>query len=407
MEVLMLKQLLIISAFVSLFLLLPQAAFAENSNTQTTAHNQGRTLNLSSSIFLMGNELNKKLYSDKQNVVISPLSINLALDMVLVGSVGKTRGAIATATKIPMSKDPKTIKESAHSLMESLTNEKDVTLNIANSLWIKKNFSVKDSFLKDCKKYFSAEAKNDINVKEINDWVSLKTNGKIKEMINQQTANASTLIILNAVYFYGTWSKTFDPDLTEKQKFTIGSSKSEMVPTMRQKSRFDYFENNDFQSVRLPYKGNQMAMYVILPSKKSSLKKLTSSFSEKQWNDILENSTQEEVEVSLPKFKIEYEETLNKSLTDMGMGIAFSPAANFGLISSDRIFISQVKHKTFIDVNEKGTEAAAATSIAFTRSAIIQKEPKTFKVDRPFYFIITHESNNTPIFMGTIVNPLK
>ena len=408
----MLRILFTVLALASIFTLTSQYVFAENShNPRESAHSRhsrhNQTLNISTSMFLMGTDLNKRLYSDKNNIVLSPLSIHLALDMVLTGSVGKTRGAVATALKIPISEDPKNIKESARSLMNSLMEDKDVTLNIANSIWIKKNFKVKNSFLKDCQKYFSAEARNEINAKEINDWVSSKTNAKIKEIITQQVADSADLVLLNAVYFYGTWHKTFDANLTEKQKFMLDGNKSIMAPTMRQKSNFEYFETKDFQAVRLPYKGNKLAMYVFLPSKDSSLKKFMSTFSDKAWNDVLQNSTPEEVEISLPKFKLEYEETLNKTLASMGMDIAFSPAANFGLISQDRIYISLVKHKTYIDVNEKGTEAAAATSIVMTKSIKIQNEPKIFKVDRPFYFIIAHEDANTPLFMGTIVNPEK
>jgi len=404
----MLKKLLIISLLG--FFLMPQFSFAQESKqaVKPKKHHKQAKKDINKSMLLFGTKINKKLYSDSKNVVISPLSIHLALDMVLTGSLSETRSAIAKTLKVPVTSDLTYVKEDAKKLMESLNSTPEVKINVANSVWIKEKFKTKENFLRDCKTYFFAEAINRISAPEINTWVSEKTNGKIKSIIDESAARNSEMILVNAVYFNGTWVYKFDPNLTSDEKFHIDSKKSETVSMMRQTKRFDYYEDKECQAIRLPYKGHKFSMYVFLPSQESNLKNFISSFSLKKFDEIIDNATNENVELSLPKFKIEYEELLNNTLSDMGMKVAFTPSANFSLISDSSLFISQVRHKTFIDVNETGTEAAAATAVIMTKSAMLRPEPpKVFNADRPFFFIITEDENNTPLFMGTIINPNK
>ncbi len=360
---------------------------------------------ISGSIFSFGKDLQNSLPQESQNTVISPLSIHLALDMVNMGAAGKNRTAISNTLRIPASANPQSVKEEAKGLISSLSSNSDVTLNIANSIWISKSLKVKDPFIKDCKHYFDAEVKNGITAKDVNDWVAKKTNYKITGIINELMAKNSDMIIVNAVYFKGSWIKEFDQKKTTTEDFQTKPD-SIKVPTMHLKDNFSYYENKNFQAVKLPYKGGKMSMYVFLPAKKSSLKKFISSFSAKQWNDVCKNSRFQQVEISLPKFKTEYGVTLKSTLSAMGMKRVFNPGADFSLISSG-VFISQVIHKTFIDVNETGTEAAAATAVTMPRSAMPVRDVKKFKVDRPFFFIIADEQTHTPIFIGSIVNPAK
>ncbi len=394
----MLKKILGIMTAGTLLLAMSSNAFA--AKTMERGANQS----ISNSMFGFGKELQNSLLQESQNTVISPLSIHLALDMVNMGAAGKTKTAISNTLQIPASANPQSVKEEAKGLISSLSSNSDVTLNIANSIWISKSLKVKDPFIKDCKHYFDADVRKGITADAVNGWVAQKTNNKIKTIIDDFAAK-SDMIIVNAIYFNGSWIKEFDKKKTTMEEFQTKSA-SIKVPTMHLKDNFSYYENKDFQAVKIPYRGGKMSMYVFLPAKDSSLKKFLPSFSQKLWSDVYENSSFQQVAISLPKFKTEYGVTLNDTLSAMGMKQAFGPGADFNLISP-RLFISQVIHKTFIDVNETGTEAAAATAITMTRSAMPVRDVKQFKVDRPFFFMIADDEKHTPLFIGSIVNPAK
>ena len=348
-----------------------------------------------------------------ENVFISGASVGLALAMTYNGAEGETRKAMARALGLEgMNLDE--INRAYAQLRASLEKiDPKVRLAIANSLWARRGLEFKPEFIRRNKEFYGAETTelnfNDPNAPStINAWVNEKTGGKIDKIIEQIEPDA-ILFLINAIYFKGAWAEEFDKAKTREEDFTLAAGNSKKHPMMRQSGRYLYLESEDFQAVSLPYGGGRVSMYIFLPAKISSLDKFHKGLNGENWDKWMSQFGKTKGDIVLPRFKLEYEETINDALKALGMGVAFDPqGANLsGMIgTAENVFINEVKHKTFVEVNEEGTEAAAATSVGISVTSMPAPE-KTFRmvVDRPFFCAIRDNQTGTVLFMGGINDP--
>lgn len=359
-----------------------------------------------------GIDLYKKLLAyqeDNSNVILSPTSAALALAMTYNGADSTTKTAMEESLK----KEGFTAEE-INTIYKNLMNglisvDKKVTLNIANSIWYRDNFYVEQEFINTNQNFYSAEVKaldfgSPSAIDIINNWVEEKTNDKIKDIIKQISPN-TVMFLINAIYFNGIWTYEFDEERTENSDFFLSDGSTVKVPTMYLEENLMYSENEIFSSVELFYGAGNYSMIILLPNNDKSTGDIVNELTKETWDDWNNSYNEEEVLVALPKFKFEFEDSLNNPLIDMGMGIAFNPdEADFSKINPDQdIFISMVKQKAYIDVNEKGTEAAAATVVEMELTAIPDK--KYFIVSRPFMFVIKEKDTNAIIFIGRVMRP--
>lgn len=361
------------------------------------------------------NELGFKLLAeaieDKNgNVFISPISLYMALSMLYNGADGKTKEEIAKVLHIE-GMDVSELNKANASLISKLQNDStSIQLNVANSIWLNEDFHFRSNFVKNNSDYFNAKIQ-EININDqqspqmINDWVKKSTNGKIKKMVDGSLDRNLVTMLLNAIYFKGDWTYAFDKEQTQKQSFFLKDGSTKEVPLMVLNGTLAYFEHEKFQAVSLPYGDESMSMKVLLPKENSSLEELEGMFTVanwKQWNATFhkKNGT-----ILLPKFQLEYEALLNNGLINLGMATAFTHNANFSRMIEEMNsgVISEVKQKTFIDVNEEGTEAAAVTSVSIAETSA-PAESFYMKVNRPFFIAITDDQTGTILFMGSIVN---
>jgi serine protease inhibitor len=351
-----------------------------------------------------------------QNLFISPSSIAFALTMAYNGAAGGTRAAMTKGLEL----GALTVEEADRAnaaLREGLLNpDPEVRLSIANSLWAKKGVEFERSFIAANQKYFAAELAtldfaNPRAADTINAWVSKNTQGKIREIVQNPIDGATMLFLINAVYFKGRWTDIFDEKDTKDEPFTLLAGGTKKVPLMSQSGEYRYAETDAFQAISLPYGKERVSMYVFLPAKASSLAKLCDSLTPEAWGDWISQMREREGTIKLPRFRTECDLTLNDSLKALGMADAFEPGkANFSAMCSkvQPLWISEVKHKTFVEVNEVGTEAAAVTSIAMAGAAAPEKQPPppfVMVVDRPFLCAIRDNQTGTVLFLGAIVEP--
>jgi serpin B len=343
------------------------------------------------------------------NIFISPLSVAMALSMTLNGAANETEIAMRNTLELNgLSKEQ--INRSFKGLIELLTElDPEVIFQIANSIWYRLGFQVEQDFIDVNKKYFNAIVQSlDFTLPEaldiINTWVEENTNKKINKIIDQ-IHPLTVMFLINAIYFKGTWTYEFDKDLTQDDTFFMNSESSVNCKLMRQTGEFLYLETSEFQAVDLPYGSGKYSMTIFLPYSSKPVNSLIEELTVENLDSWIAGLSKTEGTIFLPKFKLEYEIKLNDVLTALGMGIAFSEAADFtGINRYGGLFISKVKHKTFVEVDEEGTEAAAVTVVEIRESAV---QPSTFmmKVNRPFIFIIRENHSGTILFSGKIVEP--
>jgi serine protease inhibitor len=346
--------------------------------------------------------------SDK-NVMISPTSVAIALSMLYNGAAGNTQAAMANALEL-QGLTVQDLNQANAELSAALENaDPQVQLEIANSLWGRSGFSFNPEFLQQNRTFYNAEiADLDFNspeaVQRINGWVNQNTEGKITKIIDQINPD-QVLFLINAVYFKGNWTVPFNPDNTNERPFYLLDGSQKQHPMMSQQGNFAYYENDQFQAVSLPYGNRRLSMYVFLPRPDSSLTAFYNNLTAETWETWIPQFSSREGSLQLPKFKSEYEKTLNNALTALGMGVAFEEQADFSNLSTTPTAIDEVKHKTFIEVNEEGTEAAAVTSIGVRMTSINLDEPFQMVVDRPFFYAIRDNQTGTVLFMGAVVEP--
>jgi len=347
-----------------------------------------------------------KTEKDK-NVIISPLSVSTAFGMALNGANGETYDQMKYVLGLEslLQNDINKSYQSLDGFLKGIDNK--VAFNSANSIWYSDIFSVEKIFLDVNMKYFNAEVteadfSNPATLNEINDWVNRTTNYKIDKIIEEIDAGV-VMYLINAIYFKGTWKYRFDKNSTHDDFFHVTANQTVPCKMMTQKNNFPYFGNTNYEAVKLPYGNGSYNMMILLPRDIDDVENLVEEFSIEELNHIKNNLQARELTLSLPKFKLEYERTMNDDLINLGMNNAFIPGkADFTKITKGGgIYISEVKHKTFIEVNEEGTEAAAVTSIEIE----LTSTGNYLRIDRPFLFIIYEEDTNTILFIGKIVNP--
>jgi len=351
--------------------------------------------------------------SDEENIFISPLSISMALAMTLNGAEEQTFDEMRETLYLSgMELDE--INEAFQTLTELLiTVDPEVTLKIANSIWYRDGFPAEAEFLERVREFFDARIEgldfsDPASVDIINDWVKNNTEGLIEEIVEEIPDNM-VMYLINALYFKGDWLRQFDPDDTRKAVFRLENGETVEVDMMHQKGSFAFHHSDEVQLIELPYGDSLYSMTVLMPGDPEMpldqfVEEKVSAGNLAEWRSNL-TAGSGEVIVQLPKFELEYEIEYNDILEAMGMATAFnSGAANFNGIadvSPLNLYISEVKHKTFIRVDEEGTEAAAVTSVGIG----ITSAPPSFLVNRPFVFIIHERVSGVNLFMGKMKNP--
>ncbi|TFI54534.1 serpin family protein [Mastigocladus laminosus UU774] len=346
---------------------------------------------------------------NNKNVFISPASIAIALDMTYNGASGSTQQAMAKALEL-QGLNIQEINSSNAALKQLLENpEPQIQLTIANSLWANQEVSFKPEFLKTIQNYYQAKITNlnfqdSGSVETINNWVNESTRGKIDKIVERIEPN-QVLFLLNAIYFKGRWTNEFDKKQTVQQPFYLTPGNRKQHPMMSQKGRYKYYENEQFQAVGLPYgKDGKISFYIFLPKQNLTLKSFYQNLNTDNWEKWMSQFNQKEGFIRLPRFKMDYEVKLNNALQALGMGEAFTNKADFSQMGED-FTISEVKHKTFVEVNEEGTEAAATTSVGIVATSSSVSEPFRMIVDRPFFCAMRDNQTGSILFMGSILNP--
>ncbi len=363
-------------------------------------------------------DLYAQLHKGKDNLFFSPYSISSALAMTYAGARGETETQMADVLHF----FPK--QEALHPVFAGLADHfrelqeaKNIALNMANALWIQQDFEVLDQFLDILEEYYDAglfqvnfvEASEEVRLK-INSWVEDRTNKKIRELLPPGVINALTrLVLTNAIYFKGNWGIEFEKDFTSEEPFWLTPEKKIMAPMMHQQNAFKYGENDAVQILQMPYSGEELSMVVFLPREKDGLAKLEAGLEADQLADWISETSLRDVEVSFPKYKLTSRFSLSKVLKEMGMTAAFSDSADFSGIEPGRqLSISEVIHKAFVEVNEEGTEAAAATAVVIGVTSVAEPKPTpVFNADHPFIFLIRDNQTGSILFLGRIVNPVE
>uniref|UniRef100_A0A7V4E3Y7 Serpin family protein n=1 Tax=candidate division WOR-3 bacterium TaxID=2052148 RepID=A0A7V4E3Y7_UNCW3 len=366
-------------------------------------------LNFSDANNQFGLKLFQSLISEKkENTFISPFSIFEALLITYNGAEGKTAEAFKKSLFLKdFSLD--SINKINKNLLKNLKKEKAIILKIANGLFLRKEIKVKKDFLSINKNYYESEIKRlDFNDRKavaiINNWVKEKTQGKIEKIIDK-IKPLVVLYIINGIYFQGLWQKKFEN--TFEDNFILEDKSKKKTIFMRKEGEFLYYEDENLQAIYLPYKNEKFGFYIFLPKEDYPLTKFISDLSYADLKRYLSAFSKKEGEIIIPKFKLEYEKVLNEILKNLNLSIAFEPReADFSKIANRKpqnLYISEVKHKSYLEVTEEGTEAAAATSVEISLTAV--RERFKMFVNRPFLFLIAEKENNLFLFLGALFQP--
>ncbi len=356
----------------------------------------------------VGFDIFKECYEQLEvdsNLLISPYSISVAMSMVYIGANGTTKEEMQDVLHLNGLSDA-SISQSNSDILDSLqTSDKD-TIHIANSIWHRDDISLVDDFLNICTdKYqsqvraldFSNPASKDI----INKWVNDNTGEKIPEIIDEIDP-ISVLFIINALYFKGTWKKIFDENATADADFALSSGTEIQVPTMIQMDTFNVIQNNKIEAVELPFSDNKYSMIILLPKTNYGIDSLISNIDHETWKQWESEFYEHAVQIYLPKFRFDYSNDLVGEFDSLGMKQAFGSADFTNLYAPGGIWIDKINHKTAIDVNEKGAEAAAATEVEF----IWGDNPILFEANRPFVFMIKNNEIDVILFLGKVGKPV-
>lgn len=336
-----------------------------------------------------------------ENVFISPLSVAMALGMTLNGASGETYEAMQNTLELAgLSQEE--INQSYQSLIALLMQlDPRVEFQIANSIWHRQEMTFEQDFIDRNKTYFNARVSGvDFDspgtLDLINAWVNDNTRGRIPKIIDEIKPE-HVMFLINAIYFKGIWTYRFDPAQTKDDWFITASGARQACKMMHQKATLRYFANQTVQAIDLPYGDAGFSMTILLPYHGVSLDSLIASISSEIWSGWMNGFTKHEMRLALPRFRLTFDITLNEILRRMGMAIAFTEAADFtAMYQPGGLLISEVKHKTFIEVDEEGTEAAAATSVG----VVPVSAPLEFRLDRPFVFAIRDSHSQTLLFIG-------
>jgi serine protease inhibitor len=351
-----------------------------------------------------------KAEKQHKNQMISPFSVSMALAMAYNGANGETKTAIENTLRLNgLTTDEINLnfKQISEALLEV---DPTVTLSIANSIWYRQEFMVLQPFKDVNTEFYRAQITpldfNAPNAKDIiNNWVSLKTNNKIPTIIEQIEAN-TVMFLINALYFKGPWKYRFDKAANYMGSFYLSDGSSKQVEMMQQKAKLSSYGNNLMSMIELPYGRGNWVMNLLLPNEGKTLDDILAQLSASTWETWVSSlSTPNDIQIAFPAFKFEYNQSLKDVLSVMGMEIAFDPNnADFSKINNlEQLFISSAKHKTFVEVNEEGTEAAAVTSIGIGVTSI----GSAVVFNRPFLFVIREQTSGTILFIGKVENPVR
>lgn len=411
------KNLILISVLILLFsgCVQPDPKQIILDDSQSTPEGVKELVNLNNQFAL---EMYSEINEEGKNLFFSPWSISSALAMTFEGAKGQTREEMKNT--LHFQENDLDRRSSFAGLYNTINSgNKEYELNTANALWAQKDYPFLEEFINSNKKYYSAEVTNmdfvskpEESRKEINKWVEEKTNDKIKDLIPQGMINSITrLVLTNAIYFKGDWKLKFDKTKTKKEEFKVNENttvQADMMSLKEEKDDFKYTENELLQIIELPYKGENLSMIVLLPKK--NLSEIEEQLSVEKLNSWKQSMHEREVFVYLPKFKFETKYFIAENLSKMGMPTAFSDSsADFtGMFDStkttENLFISQVIHQAFVQVDEEGTEAAAATAVIMEATSAMPDYIE-FRADHPFIFIIQENSTGSILFMGKVTDP--
>jgi serine protease inhibitor len=346
-----------------------------------------------------------------KNVFVSPSSVAIALSMTYNGASGETQQAMAKALEL-QGMSLQDINQANNILKTTLENaDPDVQMSIANSLWAKQGVTFKPDFVQRNQQFYKAKVTElDFTKPDasniINSWVKENTRGKIEQVVGELKPN-DVMFLINAIYFKGNWTKKFDKAKTVERPFYLSNGSQKQHPMMSQSGRYRYYDNETFQAVSLPYGKGRMSLYVFLPRKDINIDTFQQQLANENWQQWMNQFQMRQGSVQLPRFKFDYDIQLNNALKSLGMDAAFDGSrADFSNMSSASLVINEVKHKTFVEVNEQGTEAAASTSVGMAlTSARMPDEPFQMVVDRPFFCAIRDNQTGTILFMGSIKEP--
>ncbi|XP_066247831.1 antichymotrypsin-2-like isoform X3 [Euwallacea similis] len=361
------------------------------------------------------------------NVFFSPISAHAVLSMAYQGADGTTRAAFGKTLGVS---DHLEAAVGYQDVMKHLNNVSDVQLLMANKVYIMEGCALNPTFKEVTEKNFFSEvqslnfSQSEASAKTINQWVEDKTQEKIKDLITPDLLNSATrLVLVNAIYFKGTWASKFNKELTQKEKFYLNDNDTIEVQMMNAKGKYFYKEDEtlDAKVLELPYSNSDVSLLVILPNKRNGIANLEKKLAETDLTKITENMFKPEVVVKLPKFKIETTIDLKKPLEKIGLGEIFTNKANFSgmLESPEQLFVSEVIQKAFIEVNEEGTEAAAATGLIIQAFSMpLPLPPGEFIADHPFVVILKGQGSvvdeerqarinfqGLPLFQGRVSKP--
>lgn len=357
----------------------------------------------------------KKLDEKKtpsENVVFSPLSIATALTLVEQGAAGKTRSEMQKLLQPAHFSNAQTLSSSAALTQGWQTADARVQVDIANSLWLQRNFTPKPAFTQMAKTAFDAQVRvldfaSPQAAPTINSWIGGKTHGKIKDMVSPQDIQNASLLVANAVYFHGKWSAAFDPKYTRDADFHLASGKTMRVPMMSfpEVKKGSYAKSSDAAFLALPYGNKQLSMIFVLPDKKVALSKIVAQCESGQWNSWMIAMKPQEGFIEIPRFVLKGGFSVGEILQQLGMKSAFSAGADFSAIAPG-LFISDVKHKAWMQVDESGTEAAASTTIPMTKGSY-KAPPNQFQfiADRPFLAAIRDNRSGNLLFLAEVNQP--
>ncbi|WP_440837604.1 serpin family protein [Paenibacillus sp. 22594] len=399
------------------FLLL--AGCSQREDPMSYAERQASAAKLDFRLAQQSNLLGLKLFSqlrDKSdgNLTISPYSIATALALAYNGSAGETAEELGRLLGYAPG-ERKQLNASHQELMRLMQNAgPGVELKLANSVWGTTGIPLRKEYLATSEAYYDAEIRKvDLaaqrSVSEINGWVSKHTEHKITQMLDKPPGPQAVAVLVNALYFKGGWKEAFPEEDTRQADFQLSTNETVQVPMMRQKGYFSYSEHEDWQAIRIPYGDKQMDMLVILPSVHSSLEMLEARF-EAGGFSAEEDFVMNQGTIGLPRFKVNFGTDLKAAVQALGVKLAFDPdKGDFSKLadSSDPIYISNIIHKTYIDVNEKGTEASASTLVEMDAGAAPSPGlPFQMTVNRPFLFVIEDRQTGVWLFIGAVENPL-
>ena len=360
------------------------------------------------------------LKKEEGNIFFSPFSIATALTMTLTGARGNTElemQKVLHLTEIVKKKENISQKyKLLCDYINSFQQKEGILLSVANSLWLQKEFDVEQSFQQILRNMYASEIflvdfqRETENARlTINKWVEQKTQDKIKDLLSPGSINPLVrLILVNAIYFKGKWYSEFDKNLTKEDDFFLPDGEKVKVNMMTKKETCKYAENDELQVLELEYKTSNISMVLFLPRQRNGLSMLESKLNMETMQSLLNSMRMKEIKVFLPRFTFTSQFSLSSVLKTIGMQDAFDPMkADFtGISKSDKLFIFDVLHKAFVEVNEEGTEAAAATGVIVGLTCV-PAEPVVFRADHPFLFAIRERTAGSILFIGRVYNPAR